>query len=140
MSASNTRLRYIGSRAIGFVIQNLRPKIRQSTRYPWMHHNPDTSGYLDVPYDLRRPPITRVELERARTILTQKGERHPTEDQIFATTAAQRRIEDAARQRTRMALRNAERRPGMVKAAKTSRPKATVDYSRPAIPYEGEEW
>ena len=40
MSASNTRLRYIGSRAIGFVIQNLRPKIRQSTRCPWMHQNP----------------------------------------------------------------------------------------------------
>jgi putative transposase len=101
----------------------------------------DRSGYLDVPYaDLRRPPITRAELERARTILTQKGERHPTEDQIFATTAAQRRIEDASRQRTRSARRNAERRPGTVSPTKTSRPKATVDYSRPAIPYKGEEW
>jgi putative transposase len=45
--------------------------------------------YLDVPYaDLRRPPITRSELERARSILTEKGERHPTEGQIFAVTAA----------------------------------------------------
>jgi putative transposase len=101
----------------------------------------DRSGYLDVPYaDLRRPPITRAELERARSILTRKGERHPTEDQIFATTAAQRRIEDASRQRTRSARRNAERRPGTANPAKTSRPKATVDYSRPAIPYKGEEW
>jgi putative transposase len=101
----------------------------------------DRSGYLDIPYaDLRRPPITRAELERARTILTQKGERHPTEDQIFATTAAQRRIEDASRQRTRKSRRNAERRPRMVSAAKTSRPKVAVDYSRPAIPYKGEEW
>jgi hypothetical protein len=40
--------------------------------------------YLDVPYAyLRRPPITRAELDRARTILTEKGERHPTEDQIL---------------------------------------------------------
>src|SRR5271167_2392899 len=35
------------------------------------------SEYLDVPYaDLRRPPITRAELERARAILTEQGERH----------------------------------------------------------------
>ena len=99
----------------------------------------DTTGYLNVPYaDLRRPPITRNELERARAILTDKGDRHPTEDQIFATTEAQRRIEDASRQRTRRARRNAERRP--VKTSKPSRPKPPVDYSRPAIPYKGEEW
>ena len=72
--------------------------------------------------------------------MTQKGERHPTEDQIFATTAAQRQIEDASRQRTRKSRRNAERAPGMMNAAKTSRPKVAVDYSRPAVPYEGEEW
>ena len=72
--------------------------------------------------------------------MTRKGDRHPTEGQIFATTAAQRRIEDASRQRTRKSRRNAERRPKLVNAAKTSPPKAAVDYSRPAIPYEGEEW
>ena len=77
--------------------------------------------YLDVPYaDLRRPPITRAELEHARTILTLNGERHPTEDQIFATTAAQRRLEDASRERTRQARRNASRRPGATGAAKTN--------------------
>src|SRR5450631_528655 len=48
MSASNTRLRYIGSRAIGFVIQNLRPKIRQSTRCPWMHQNPVSDLLSDL--------------------------------------------------------------------------------------------
>jgi putative transposase len=104
---------------------------------------PSTEGkaYLDVPYaDLRRPPITRAELEHARTILTLKGERHPTEDQIFATTLAQRRLEDASRQRTRQARRNASRRPVATKSTKSTRPKAIVDYSRPAIPYEGEEW
>jgi putative transposase len=94
------------------------------------------SEYLDVPYaDLRRPPITRAELERARAILTEKGDRHPTEDQIFATTEAQRRIEDASRQKTHRARRNAERRPSVTKTSRPLRP--AVDYSRPVIPYEG---
>lgn len=97
--------------------------------------------YLNVPYaDLRRPPITRAELEHARTILTLKGERRPTEDQIFATTAAQRRLEDASRKRTRQARRNASRRPVATKTTQSTRPKPPVDYSRPVIPYEGEEW
>ncbi|HUN99781.1 MAG TPA: hypothetical protein VMU69_26555, partial [Bradyrhizobium sp.] len=100
--------------------------------------------YLDVPYaDLRRPPITRAELERARSILTEKGERHPTEVQIFAVTAAQRRIEDTSRQKTRRARRNAERRPptvGKVSKLKPVGSKSAVDYSRPVIPYKGEEW
>jgi len=72
--------------------------------------------------------------------MTQKGERHPTEDRIFATTAAQRRIEDASRHRTRRARRNAERRPVDLKTPKRSPAGPPVDYSRPAIPYEGEEW
>ena len=98
--------------------------------------------YLDVPYaDLRRPPITRAELERARSILTEKGERHPTEDQIFAVTAAQRRIEDTSRQKTRRARRNTERRPPIAnKVSKSAGSKSAVDYSRPVIPYKGEEW
>ena len=98
--------------------------------------------YLDVPYaDLRRPPITRAELERARSILTEKGERHPTEDQIFAVTAAQRRIEDTSRQKTRRARRNAERRPPTAnRVSKSVGSKSAVDYSRPVIPYKGEEW
>jgi len=98
--------------------------------------------YLDVPYaDPRRPPITRAELERARSILTEKGERHPTEDQIFAVTAAQRRIEDTSRQKTRRARRNTERRPAAAnKLSKRDGSKSAVDYSRPVIPYKGEEW
>jgi putative transposase len=98
--------------------------------------------YLDVPYaDLRRPPITRAELERARSILTEKGERHPTEDQIFAITVAQRRIEDNSRQKTRRARRNAELRPAAAnKSSKPAGSKSAVDYSRRVIPYKGEEW
>jgi putative transposase len=98
--------------------------------------------YLDVPYaDLRRPPITRAELERARSILTEKGERHPTEDQFFAVTAAQRRIEDTSRQKTRRARRNTERRPPIAnKVSKSAGSKSAVDYSRRVIPYKGEEW
>jgi hypothetical protein len=95
-----------------------------------------------VPYaDLRRPPITRAELERARSILTEKGERHPTEDQIFAITVARRRIEDNSRQKTRRARRNAELRPAAAnKSSKPAGSKSAVDYSRRVIPYKGEEW
>jgi putative transposase len=101
----------------------------------------DTAEYLNVPFaDLRRPPITLAELDRARTILSGKGERRPSEDQIFAVTEAQRRIEDVSRQRTRRARRNSERRPVVAKASKPSSSKAPLDYSRPVIPYEGEEW
>lgn len=100
----------------------------------------ETAEYLDVPFaDLRRPPITLAELDRARTILSGKGERRPTEDQIFAVTEAQRRIEDLSRQRTRRARRNAERRPVVAKVKPASSRKP-VDYSRPVIPYKGEEW
>jgi putative transposase len=99
----------------------------------------DTTEYLDVPFaDLRRPPITLAELDRARTILSGKGERRPTEDQIFAVTEAQRRIEDLSRQRTRRARRNAERRPVVTKV-KLASSKKPVDYSRPVVPYKGEE-
>jgi hypothetical protein len=92
-----------------------------------------------VPFaDLRRPPITLAELDRARTILSGKGERRPTEDQIFAVTEAQRRIEDLSRQRTRRARRNAERRPVVTKV-KLASSKKPVDYSRPVVPYKGEE-
>jgi putative transposase len=103
--------------------------------------SPNAAEYLRVPYaDLRRPPITLAELERARTILTEQGERRPTEEQIFATTTMQRRIEDESRRQSRTARRNAARRPKDSKTSQPSPSKAPVDYSRPAIPYKGEEW
>jgi hypothetical protein len=37
--ASNARLRYIGSRAIGFVIQHLRKRTAHSTECPVMHQS-----------------------------------------------------------------------------------------------------
>src|SRR5450759_5048151 len=42
MSASKARWRYIGSRTIGLVIQRPGQSIRQSTRCPEMHQNPDS--------------------------------------------------------------------------------------------------
>ena len=45
---------------------------------------PDQSEYLSIPYsDLRRPPITLAELERARSILTAKGDSQPSHTQGF---------------------------------------------------------
>jgi putative transposase len=103
--------------------------------------SPDASEYLTVPYaDLRRPPITLAELERARRILAGQGERRPSEDRIFATTEAQRRIEEGAGQRSRRARRNTARRPHSTSPIRRPKPSREVNYSQPVVPYEGEEW
>ena len=102
--------------------------------------SPDQAEYLIIPYaDLRRPPITLAELERARAILVGKGERQPTEDQLFATTEAQRRLEEESAHKSRSSRRQTARR-GHLKPTKQSRPTAPVDYSKDPIPYGGEEW
>ena len=103
--------------------------------------SPDQAEYLSIPYaDLRRPPITLAELERARTILVSQGERRPTEDQIFATTEAQRRLEDEAAHKSRRARRQTARRSHLPKPTPKVRQAKPVDYSKDPIPYSGEEW
>jgi putative transposase len=102
--------------------------------------SPDDCDYLIIPYaDLRRPPITLAEREHAQSMLSKKGQL-TSEDQIFAATATQRRLEEQARHRTRRARRNIERRPATEPPARRPGSHSKVDYSRPVIPYEGEEW
>ena len=128
-----TRLFPIGTR----VLVRFDPRDLSRVYIP----SPEGPEYLSVPYaDLRRPPITLSELERARTILTAKGDRQPTEDQIFETTEAQRRIEERSAHRTRTSRRSMARRPKAPTKATRSSSAAPVDYSRPAVPYGGEEW
>lgn len=97
------------------------------------------SGYLDVPYaDLRYPPITLAERERARKAASESTVSVPTEADIFKAVSAQRQIEDSARKRTRRSRRNVEMRP---KPNSNKRPGgAKVDYRRKVIPYKGENW
>jgi putative transposase len=103
--------------------------------------SPTEAEYLIVPYaDLRRPPITLAELERARTILVAKGERQPTEDQLFATTEAQRRLEEESAHKSRTARRQTARREHLTKPTKKPRTSTPVDYSKDPVPYSGEEW
>lgn len=103
--------------------------------------SPNQAEYLIIPYaDLRRPPITLAELERARTILVAKGERQPTEDQLFATTAAQRQLEEASAHKSRSARRQTARRAHLPKQSKSTRVDTPVDYSKDPVPYSGEEW
>ncbi len=102
--------------------------------------SPNHSEYLLVPYaDLRRPPITLAELERARTALSDKGIVQPTEDQVFAATAEQRRIEADAARRTRRARRGVEQRPP---STVVPLPKAgvKVNYTKRIVPFAGEQW
>ncbi len=103
--------------------------------------SPSNAEYLTVPYaDLRRPPITQAELDRARTQLSAKGHVQPTEDLIFATTEAQRKLERVAAGRSRRARRNLARQPVKTKLSVRPVPKVEVNYEERVIPYAGEEW
>jgi putative transposase len=103
--------------------------------------SPTNAEYLAVPYaDLRRPPITLAELERARTQLSAKGNSQPSEDLIFATTEAQRRIENESAKRSRRARRNLARQPLRTKVPTKPLQEPAVNYSERIVPYAGEVW
>ena len=103
--------------------------------------SPTNAEYLAIPYaDLRRPPITLAELERARTQLSTKGQSQPSEDLIFATTEAQRRIERESAKRSRRARRNLARQPLRAKFPSEPLQEPTVNYNERVIPYAGEVW
>ncbi len=102
---------------------------------------PDQSEYLSIQYaDLRRPPITKSELDRSRAILTVKGDATPSEDDIFATADAQRKLEDAAAKSTRTARRKSEQRPRQ-RLPRKGEPKGTpINWDEKVVPYTGEVW
>jgi putative transposase len=103
--------------------------------------SPTNAEYLAIPYaDLRRPPITLAELERARTQLSAKGQAQPSEDLIFATTEVQRRIERESAKRSRRARRNLARQPLRAKVAALPVQEPPVNYNKRVIPYSGEVW
>jgi putative transposase len=102
---------------------------------------PDQSGYLQVPYaDLRRPPITLAELERAKSILADNGKPHLQEEFIFKAADQLRKIEDTAAKSTRCARRLRESRPTGVITRKAPAPATKVAYDKDAIPFKGENW
>jgi putative transposase len=103
--------------------------------------SPTNAEYLTIPYaDLRRPPITLAELDRARTQLSAKGHAQPSEDLIFATTEAQRRIERDSARRSRRARRNLARQPPKPKQPAPPKQERAVNYNARVVPYSGEEW
>lgn len=103
--------------------------------------SPTHAEYLSIPYaDLRRPPITLAELERARTQLSAKGHIQPDEDLIFTTTDAQRRIERDAARRSRKARRNLARQPARKSPLTPPNRDPKLNYNKRVVPYSGEEW
>lgn len=103
--------------------------------------SPTSAEYLAIPYaDLRRPPITLAELERARTQLRAKGHAQPSEDLIFAATEAQRRIERESAGRSRRARRNLARQPLRAKTPAPLIQEPVVNYNQRVIPYSGDVW
>ncbi len=103
--------------------------------------SPDQSEYLSIPYaDLRRPPITKAELDRSRAVLTTKGDATPSEDAIFATANALRKLEDAAAKSSRRARRKSEQRPRQ-RAVRKTEPKGTpINWDERVVPYTAEVW
>jgi putative transposase len=102
--------------------------------------SPTQSEYLTIAYaDLRRPPITLAERDRACTLLSQRGDTPPTEDKIFEANNEQRKIEEAAMHRSRRARRTIERRPTATRQP-NAKPTTPVNYKKRVIPYAGEEW
>ena len=99
------------------------------------------SDYLILPYaNLRQPPITLAERERARAI-AQKGSASVSEERLFAAAAEQRKLEEAAQRQSSRARRSIVRRPKKATPATIKRAAGRpVDCSRPPVPYEGEEW
>jgi hypothetical protein len=73
-------------------------------------------------------------------MLSDKGTSRPSEELIFKTTEAQRRIERGAAHRSRRARRSLAKRPPNTSAntPKTSEP--AVNYDQAVTPYAGEEW
>jgi putative transposase len=103
--------------------------------------SPSNAEYLPIPYaDLRRPPITLAELNRARTMLSAKGTSRPSEDLIFKTTEAQRRIERGAARRSKRARRNLALQPTRPSAKPHKAAEPAVNYDQAVTPYAGEEW
>ncbi len=102
--------------------------------------SPSNAEYLTIPYaDLRRPPITLAELHRARTMLSASGTSRPSEDLIFKTTDAQRRIEKNAAHRSRRARRSLAKHPPKA-PTNPKPPDLAVNYDQAVTPYAGEEW
>jgi putative transposase len=103
--------------------------------------SPSNAAYLVIPYaDLRRPPITLAELRRARTMLSAKGTSRPSEDLIFKTTEAQRRIKRGAAHRSRRARRSLAKHPPTTPTNTTKTSEPAVNYDQAVTPYAGEEW
>src|SRR5450755_4267945 len=103
--------------------------------------SPSNAEYLAIPYaDLRRPPVTLAELRRARTMLSAKGHSRPSEDLIFKTTDAQRRIERGAAHKSRHARRNLAKRPAKFPPNPPILAEPAVNYDQAVTPYAGEEW
>jgi len=73
-------------------------------------------------------------------MLSAKGASRPSEDLIFKTTEAQRRIERGAAQRSRRARRNLAKHPRKLSASPPKPAEPAVNYDQAVTPYAGEEW
>jgi putative transposase len=88
-------------------------------------------GHIPIRYaDLKRPPISLWERERAAARLRAQGRSEVSESTIFGSVMEQRRIEDEARAKSRLARRATATRPA-------ANPPAASPGEKPARPLRG---
>ncbi len=109
---------------------------------------PHEGDYLDIPFsDLRLPPVSLWEVQAASRHLRQAGQKSIHPALLIEAIDKQREIVRAAQAKTRKLRRQQQAAHrstaiGIDPLVNTTPPqaKSEIDWSRPAVPFEGEVW
>ncbi len=109
---------------------------------------PDEGDYLEVPFaDLRLPPVSLWEAQAATRHLRLAGQKSINPALLIEAIDKQREIVRAAQAKTRKMRRKQQvaARPATVgidplNAPASPAPTSDIDWSKPAVPFEGEVW
>lgn len=101
--------------------------------------DPQLRAYFEIPYrDLRRGPVSRWEVRHARKVLRDEGREHFDEDALFETIMRLRKRVEEARDRTKAARRERQRRKTtMAVAEKRRAPERGTAESQAPTAFDG---
>ena len=113
---------------------------------------PHEDDYLEVPFaDLRMPAVSLWEVQAATRYLHQAGQKSINQALLIEAVDKQREIVRAAQAKTRKMRRKQQvaHRPtsaginplsDTANTTATPQPKSDIDWTKPAVPFEGEVW
>ena len=109
---------------------------------------PHEDDYLEVPFaDLRMPAVSLWEVQAATRHLRQAGQKSINPALLIEAIDKQREIVRAAQAKTRKMRRKQQvaHRPATggidpLNDAPAPDPKSDIDWTKPAVPFEGEVW